>query len=199
MPARGRRPKPKDEIREKLIEHARNIFTKYGFQKSNINEIALAGGKGKSTLYYYFDSKEDIFKAVVESELNDFHNNIIDEVNLVVNPQSKIRTYVLTRLNFLSHYKNLYSTIREQSMSRFSYTENIRQKFDNMEVELLTSILNDGIKDGYFKINEPALAVTGLISALHGVQLQFVTSTKKNVFDPTLDNLLEILFFGLIK
>jgi len=199
MPTRGRKPKPKDEIRDQIIELARNIFSKYGFQKSNINDIALAGGKGKSTLYYYFDSKEDIFKAVVESELNDFRNNIINEVNLAVDPQSKIKAYILTRINFLSHYKNLYATIREQSMSRFSYTENIRQKFDNMEVELLTSILKNGVKDGYFKINEPEFAASGLIAALSGVQLQLVTSTQKNGFDPTLDNLIEILLFGLIR
>lgn len=199
MPAKGRRPKPKDETREVLIKHARNIFTKNGFQKSNIDDIALLGGKGKSTIYYYFNSKEDIYKAVVESELNDLRNNIIDEVNLATDPLNKIKAYILTRINFLSNYKNLCNTIREHSVSRFSYTENIRQKFDSMEVEILTSILKDGVKDGYFKINEPGFVATGLIAALCGVQLQLFTTTKKSGFDLTLDNLLEILLFGLIK
>ena len=199
MSVRGRKPKPKDEIRDKLVGLARDIFAKYGFHKTNINDIALAGGRGKSTLYYYFTSKEDIFKAVIESELIDLRENIIDEVNLAKDPQSKIKAYVLTRINFLSRYKNLYAAIREQSLSRFSYGESIRQKFDLMEVQLLTNILNDGVKKGHFKITEPEFAATGFIGALRGVQFHLLSPVKKKGFDKTLDSLLEILLFGLVK
>jgi len=199
MSVRGRKPKPKDEIRDKLVGLAKDIFAKYGFHKTNINDIALAGGRGKSTLYYYFTSKEDIFKAVIESELVDLRENIINEVNLAKNSQSKIRAYVLSRINFLSRYKNLYAAIREQSMSRFSYVESIRQKFDLMEVQLLTNILIDGVKKGHFKITEPEFAATGFIGALRGVQFHLIAPVKKKGFDKTLDSLLEILLFGLIK
>lgn len=199
MSVRGRKPKPKDEIRDKLVGLARDIFAKYGFHKTNINDIALAGGRGKSTLYYYFTSKEDIFKAVIESELVDLRENIINEVNLAKNPQNKIRAYVLSRINFLSRYKNLYAAIREQSLSRFSYGESIRQKFDLMEVQLLTNILIDGVKKGHFKIKEPEFAATGFIGALRGVQFHLLSPVKKKGFDKTLDSLLEILLFGLIK
>jgi AcrR family transcriptional regulator len=199
MPVRGRKPKPKDEIRNKLVGFARDIFGKYGFHKTNINDIAIAGGTGKSTLYYYFSSKEDIFKAVIESELVDLRENIIDEVNLAKDPQSKIKAYVLTRINFLSRYKNLYATIREQSKSRFSFTESIRQKFDLMEVQLLTKILNDGVRGGQFKIKEPEFAASGFIGALRGVQFYLLSPIRKTGFDKTLDSLLEILLFGLVK
>ena len=199
MSVRGRKPKPKDEIRDKLIGLARDIFTKYGFHKTNINDIAVAGGRGKSTLYYYFTSKEDIFKAVIESELVDLRDNIIDEVNLAKDPQSKIKAYVLTRINFLTRYKNLYAALREHSLSRFSYGEGIRQKFDLMEEQLLTKILNDGVRGGYFKIKEPEFAATGFIGALRGVQFHLLSPIRKKGFDKTLDSLLEILLYGLVK
>jgi AcrR family transcriptional regulator len=199
MSTKGRKPKPKDEIRDKLVRLARDIFAKYGFLKTNINDIALAGGKGKSSLYYYFTSKEDIFNAVIESELVDLRENIIDEVNLAKDPQSKIKAYVMSRMNFLARYKNLCAAILEQSKSRFSYVESIREKFDQMEVQLLTTILNDGIKRGHFKIKETEFAATGFIGALRGVQYHLVAPVKKKSFDKTLDSLLEILLFGLIK
>jgi AcrR family transcriptional regulator len=199
MSIRGRRPKPKDEIRDSLVGHARAVFAKYGFHKTNINDIALAGGRGKSTLYYYFTSKEEIFQAVIESELTDLRGNILDEVNLAKDPQSKIKAYVLTRINFLSRYKNLCTAIREHSFSRFAFGESIRQKFELMEVQLLTTILNDGIRGGYFKVKEPEFAATGFIGALRGVQSYLLFPTKKKGFDKTLDSLLEILLFGLIK
>ena len=199
MPLRGRKPKPKDEMRDKLIELSRDIFTKYGYQQTNINDIAIAAGMGKSTLYYYFSGKEAIFKSVIESELQELRNSIIEEVKKAIEPQSKIKAYILTRISFLSLHKNLYTAIREQSLSSFSYAESIRQMFDVMEVQQLTAILNDGVKDGYFKINEPEFAATGLIAALRGVQLKLLTAPKKAGFEQTLDSLLGILLYGLIK
>ena len=59
-----------DEVRDKIIKIAALIFSKYGFSKTTVDEIAKAARKGKSTIYYYFKSKEDIFQAVVEKEAN---------------------------------------------------------------------------------------------------------------------------------
>jgi AcrR family transcriptional regulator len=56
----------KDEVRDKIVSVASKIFTRFGFKKTTMEEIAMASKKGKSSIYYYFNSKEDIFRAVVE-------------------------------------------------------------------------------------------------------------------------------------
>ena len=58
----------KSEVRTQIVDVARKIFTRYGFRKTTMEEIAAASHKGKSSIYYYFPGKEDIFKAVVEKE-----------------------------------------------------------------------------------------------------------------------------------
>ncbi|HNX67284.1 MAG TPA: helix-turn-helix domain-containing protein, partial [Bacteroidales bacterium] len=58
----------KDDAKAKIVEIAREIFTRFGFKKTTMEEIAVASRKGKSSIYYYFTSKEDVFKAVVERE-----------------------------------------------------------------------------------------------------------------------------------
>ena len=58
------------DIKNRIVEVAQNIFKKYGFRKSTMDEIAVAAGKGKSTLYHYFKSKEEVFAAVIEKEGN---------------------------------------------------------------------------------------------------------------------------------
>jgi len=42
------------DIKKRIIKVAQDIFKRYGFKKSTMDEIALASGKGKSTLYHYF-------------------------------------------------------------------------------------------------------------------------------------------------
>ncbi len=58
----------KTDIREQIVLTASNIFSKYGFRKATMDEIAQSMGKGKSSIYYYFESKEAIYEAVIERE-----------------------------------------------------------------------------------------------------------------------------------
>ena len=53
----------------KLVDVARQLFAKNGVDNTTMNDIAIASKKGRRTLYTYFKSKEEIYIAVVESEL----------------------------------------------------------------------------------------------------------------------------------
>lgn len=65
----------KDQVRNNIIRAAGTIFSKFGFRKTTMDEIARAAGKGKSSIYYYFSSKEEIFEAVVVKEARTLKKN----------------------------------------------------------------------------------------------------------------------------
>jgi len=68
---------PKDDhIREEILEEAQKLFRQFGLKKTTMEDIAKAMGKGKSTLYYYFCSKEDIFDAVILKEMGKVFNSV---------------------------------------------------------------------------------------------------------------------------
>ena len=58
------------KTRTKLVDVARQLFAKKGVEDTTMNDIAVASKKGRRTLYTYFKSKEQIYMAVVESELD---------------------------------------------------------------------------------------------------------------------------------
>ena len=58
----------KNSKQELIIEVAQKLFARYGFKKTTIDEIARLAHIAKGGIYYYFDSKEDIFRAVLEKE-----------------------------------------------------------------------------------------------------------------------------------
>ena len=60
------------KTRQKLVDVARQLFAKNGIANTTMNDIAVASGKGRRTLYTYFSRKEDVYYAVIESELNAF-------------------------------------------------------------------------------------------------------------------------------
>jgi len=55
-----------EEKKNILLQVAQSIFARFGLFKTTVDEIAKAARMGKSSIYYYFRSKEDIFKAVLE-------------------------------------------------------------------------------------------------------------------------------------
>ena len=55
--------------RIRFVDVARRLFAKNGVENTTMNDIAQGAGKGRRTLYTYFKSKEEIFQAVIEGEL----------------------------------------------------------------------------------------------------------------------------------
>jgi len=87
-----------DEARTMIIDIARNIFSHFGFKKTTMEEIAQASRKGKSSIYYYFSSKEDIFKAVVEKEADELLQEITAGLEKIEDPVEKLKFYISTRM-----------------------------------------------------------------------------------------------------
>lgn len=189
----------KDETREYFVDICRNVFTKYGYHKTTIDDISLAVGKGKSTLYYYFAGKDEMHKAVIDLELSKLKELVLTQVKKASGPKDKIKAYILTRIDTVSEFKVLYAAIKEQSKSRFADSNNISKVFKVQEIQILTEILEEGVHEGYFTIQEPEFAAIGLIAAIHGIELKLLSSTKKPGFDQDIDNLLEIVLYGVIK
>ncbi|GHT09518.1 hypothetical protein AGMMS49525_18500 [Bacteroidia bacterium] len=64
-----------------LIDVARRLFAKTGIENTTMNDIALASQRGRRTLYTYFKSKDDIYHAVIESELNQVYESLEEVVD----------------------------------------------------------------------------------------------------------------------
>ena len=65
-----------NDMRNTIVGIASEVFAKFGFKKTTVDDIAQALRKGKSSIYYYFSSKEDIFKAVVDKEADALREKI---------------------------------------------------------------------------------------------------------------------------
>jgi AcrR family transcriptional regulator len=74
-----------EDTRDKILSVANKLFSRFGFHKTSMDEIAKIARKAKGSLYYHFASKEDLFKEVVSKELINLKNQlsiIIDDTDL---------------------------------------------------------------------------------------------------------------------
>ena len=188
----------KDEIRLRIINVASKIFTRYGFKKTTMDEIAIASQKGKSSIYYYFGSKEDIFRAVVEKEAEELKIDLHKEVSLVDDPIDQLRVYILFRMHKMKTLTNFYAAMKSEYLSHLDFIEKIRMNYDKNEVKIVTEILQRGIKRKKFVIEEPGLSAVAIVTVMKGLEVPLFINKDYGNIEDRLDNLIKILFYGLV-
>ena len=189
----------KDEIRSHIVYVASKIFTRFGFRKTTMEEIAMASRKGKSSIYYYFTSKEDTFKAVVEKEAEELKSDLRVAISKVEDPGEKLRTFVLFRMNKLCTLTNFYAALKSEHLGHLEFIENIRKEYDKNEIRILKSILQTGIDQGKFSVEDPDLAAVAIATALKGLEVPLFIRKEHGNIEDRLDSLIQFLFYGLVK
>ena len=189
----------KDEVRTKIVSVAAKIFTRYGFKKTTMEEIAIATRKGKSSIYYYFSSKEDIFKAVVEQEAEELRLDLLKEISMIDDPIEQLRTFILFRMYKMKTLSNFYAALKSDYLSHLQFIEKIRKKYDQNEVKIVTEILRRGIKHNKFVIEDPSLSAVAIVTAMKGLEIPLFINKDHGNIEERLDNLIKFLFYGLVK
>ena len=185
--------------RNTIVEKAREIFAHYGFRKTTMNEIAEGVGKGKSSLYYYFNSKEDVYRAVIEKEAETMKKKLVDAVSEEKDPVEKLRIYVITRMEILHELVNFHQAINSEYLTNLDFVQKMRKKYDNEEVALLKSILQLGAETETFRIEDVELTALAVATALKGLEIPLLAAHNEISIEHRIDRIMQILFFGIVK
>ncbi|NMC36818.1 MAG: TetR/AcrR family transcriptional regulator [Bacteroidales bacterium] len=188
----------KEEYRRKIIISAGQIFSRYGFKKTTMDEIARALKMGKSSVYYYFKSKEEIFEAVVLYEANMLRNELTSAIKSVESPVDKMRNYVFVRMKSFEKLSNYYNAIFDRNLDHFDFIENIRAKYDREELAILRLILYDGARKKVFKIENSEYTALAVQTALKGLEVPLFWQKKEVNIEFRLNAILDILFYGIL-
>ncbi|MBS4040095.1 MAG: hypothetical protein OKBPIBMD_01172 [Chlorobi bacterium] len=195
----------KDEIIvQDIINGAKKLMQQYGLKKTTMEDIAKAAGKSKSTLYYYFKDKEEIFDRVINLEIDEFFQTVKITVNKQVDAISMLKAYIVTKVKTLRDKTNLYSFAIENDLQGRVNKEftNLRNRYDNEEKKLIGSILTKGVESKLFT-NEitPEIDTLSelLVSCIRGVEMDIIAHNKNKALADKADLLVSILIKGIGK
>lgn len=142
----------KDElIIRDILDGAKRLFSQHGLKKTTMEDIAQAAGKGKSTLYYYFPGKNEIFEAVVEDEMKNLIQKVRQAINTSTTAKQKMKAFLRTNLSSIIDCKNLSKVVREEIFDGLRKLHQIKIKYDQTQVEMMKEIITGGIQSGEFR------------------------------------------------
>lgn len=160
--------------REILIEVARQLFAKTGVENTTMNDIAQASKKGRRTLYTYFKNKQEVYLAVIESELNKLHASLSTVSQHSLPADKKLIAYIYARLDAVKNTVRRNGNLRALFFRDIWKVENVRKKFDLRDIEMINSILEDGVRENIFNIPNTAVTASILHHALKGLEVPYI-------------------------
>ncbi len=189
----------KDQNRENILKTAQEIFSKYGYKKTTLDDIANAVRKGKSSLYYYFKSKEDLFQAVIMKEVGILGKELDKVINRNTDPVDKLHDYVLTKLTIFRGLANFYNAL-ENDITAIGFIENVKHRYEQNEIRMIKRILIEGVRKNEFEIYDLNLTAIGITMAIKGLEMPLSAGVYSSInLERSVDIILKILCYGIMK
>lgn len=162
------------KTRQKLVEVARELFARKGLVATTMNDIAANSGKGRRTLYTYFRNKEEIYAAVIETELERLSERIDEVASIEAEPEQKVLTLIYTHLSVIKEVVTRNGSLRAEFFRNIWLVEKVRRQFDEEERNILRRVLEEGIARAKFRIDNVNLMADIIHYSVKGLEVPYI-------------------------
>jgi TetR/AcrR family transcriptional repressor of mexJK operon len=192
---------------ELILDAAQHRFASYGYSKVTMDEIAEDIGMAKASLYYYFPTKETIFRSVVQHEQEEFLSHIQTVIDDKFSASQKFSEYIRLRIKLTEQLNNL-SPMHQQGWHEVrSIYKDLFTDFIQQELHRVTRILQEGKKNKEFCLEHPQKIASMILHILQGLHLRFFRGYDQHAISESdrityeHDTLLfaETILYGLCK
>ncbi|MBU5437278.1 TetR/AcrR family transcriptional regulator [Tissierella sp. MSJ-40] len=159
--------------KKKILQYAFDLFAEKGYSETSMDDIVRATGISKGGIYYYFNSKEEIFLEIAKSRLEE-RRNLVKSIPNVMSNKEKLINYIQWTLTGLFEEKI-------QKMSRFTFefwsvlarnpnmSDKAKERY-KLFYDDLAEILQQGVDCGEFKENTDIQSMVYIIlSTMDGI------------------------------
>lgn len=162
------------KTRDKLIDIARQLFAHKGIENTTINDIAQAADKGRRTIYTYFKNKKEIYNAVVESESEKVVIKLTEVLNIPISPDQKLMEFIFQRFEAMKDLVYRNGSLRAGFFRDVRKVERARKATTPKEINILESILQEGVDKGVFRIKHVDKTAMVMLLCLQGLDVPYI-------------------------
>jgi AcrR family transcriptional regulator len=140
--------------RTAIIDAARSVFARKGFARGIIDEIADEAGIAKGTVYLYFHSKKQIYKAVLDQDMEFVKRSTLERIDAAQNLKDKIREFTLARIENAESRKEFFQIMDTESET-LTYTRSQYRAWLREPVLRIAAAIADASQRGEIRAVSP--------------------------------------------
>ncbi|MGB6968046.1 MAG: TetR/AcrR family transcriptional regulator [Methyloceanibacter sp.] len=161
---------------DEFLSTALDLFAERNFASVTIKDIAQALGVNTALIYYYFDSKTDLFRATIEHAVGRAFENVRALADKSADPPSIIAAWLE---NHVHKYAEIHRFVKIALDFRGAHEGDPKiaaaiEGFYDEERKLLSKIIRQGIKQGLFKPVDPSRMAQFISTYLDGCMVRSV-------------------------
>jgi AcrR family transcriptional regulator len=183
-----------EQRQREIAEAAVALFIKNGFNETSVRQIAKALGMGKSTLYDYFDSKDDIIVFVVQEHLAALMHRANAILREEGNAAKHLHKIMRMQLDFSLKNKAFYLRLMFEAQRLKVESQERIQTYRYAYQDLVKSLIETGIQQGCFRPVDATMAMKTLLAMMTPV---IYTSRPSGTPEEMLEAGLDLILIGL--
>jgi len=180
-------------MRGLIVESAKKYFSRFGFHKTTMEEIAKNIHKSKGVLYYYFKNKEELFNEVLKQELNCIKTELSKIMMSKNDSLIMLKEYISIRLKLLSQTVNYHETLKADFFEKYYFVKDVRDDFTEFEQTQLTMMLKKGKNEGYLNVIDIDSTVNVILMVVSGIEIPLFLQNKYAEYRDTIEELSEMI------
>ena len=137
---------------KKILDAATAEFSKKGLAGARVDKIAQKAGVNKAMIYYHFDSKENLYRQVLERHLNLFKDFLSRDVALEKDPEKIFVSFAKFYISIFDQIRDFIPLLMREVISGGSQLKHILSDLDgNSPAMILKQAIEKGQADGLFR------------------------------------------------
>jgi AcrR family transcriptional regulator len=169
--APSKREQLKEERRRQILDAALEVFTQKGFNAATVSDVAARAGVSQGTIYWYFESKEELLIQGLLSFFDDFGQGMVQTLAQCPTAAARLRALEQVMVGFTSEAEGLFTLFLEFWASSPRRPE-VGQIWADLLVEyknLLAGVIEEGVQSGEFKSVNAQQLVWAVMAAYDGL------------------------------
>ena len=192
------RPNVSAERQAQIMEAALACFLRQGYTNTTMDDIASESGLSKGSLYWYFDSKDELLTSAVQAFFEEFGQETMDAVAQCETVTEQLRCGGRAMVEFCRKAQGLFTLFLE-FLSQSEHRAEAGQVWAGMlaqYVQLISVIIEEGVRDGEFQPVDAEALAWAILAAYDGLAAYLIMKPDLDL-ERVSDALIETLLGGL--
>lgn len=142
MAIKDRKEREREERRRQILDAALQVFSRKGYEKTTMDEIAEKAELSKGVLYYYFHNKEDLFYELIIRESEKFYLKAFEKIKDMKDHREVFSTLFNFHISYFKDKKEILALIFPFGKSSPVFTnEKIRERISHIRKPIADKII----------------------------------------------------------
>jgi len=160
------RPKTRGGSKTRVVSAAAAEFAARGYAGANMDRVARAARLNKAMIYYYFGSKEALYRAILVEMFDDVGRRVREVAAAASPPDDKIRAFVVAIADAADAHPHFPPIWLRELAEGAQHVDAATLTYARNVLELLAAIIREGCAAGRFQPANPLLVHAGIVAPL---------------------------------